>query len=128
MSKIFTILYMASLLNLEAVEWMSLAEGLDKAKQSHKLIMIDVVRDRCHFCTDMDKNVFQDKKLSRWIQSCFIPVKLNLSKQKLPNDLKVQVTPTFLFVNDKLELIKKIQGSWDTHDFKELSQKLCKEN
>ena len=128
MNKLFAVLYMASFLNLEAVEWMSLNEGLDKAKRSHKLIMIDVVRDRCRFCVNMDKNVFEDKEMSRWIQSCFIPVKLNLSQQDLPNGLKVEVTPTFFFMNQKLELIKTIQGSWNTDEFKQLSQKLCKEN
>ena len=128
MSKISIMLYLASLINLEAVQWMSLDEGLDKAKKSHKLIMIDVVRDRCHFCSDMDNNVFKDKKMSTWVESCFIPVKLNLSEDKLPNGLKATVTPTFLFVNKKLELVKKIQGSWNIQDFKQLSQKLCKEN
>lgn len=128
MSKILSILYITSLLNLEAVQWMSLEEGLDKAKKTDKLIMMDVIRDGCHFCSDMDKHVFNDKRMSIWIESCFIPVKFNLSQEKLPNGLKVEVTPTFFFMNEKLELIKKIQGSWNKHDFKELSQKLCKEN
>ena len=128
MSKLLTVLYIASLLHLEAVEWLSLEEGLDKAKKSDKLIMIDVIRDRCHFCSDMDKNVFKDKKISLWVGSCFIPVKLNLSQQKLPDGLKVEVTPTFFFMNKKMELVKKIQGSWNKKDFKQLSQKQCKEN
>ncbi len=128
MNKLLIVLYLASLIHLEAVEWMSLDDGLAKAQKSHKLIMIDVVRDRCHFCVNMDKNVFDDKKISQWIHSCFIPVKLNLSHQKLPNGFKVEVTPSFLFMNEKLELIKKIQGSWDSKDFQALSKNLCKDN
>jgi len=127
MSKVLILLYVASMLHLEAVEWMRLDEGLQKAKTSSKLIMIDVVRDRCHFCSDMEHNVFKDKKMSQWIESCFIPVKLNLSNEKLPKGMKVEITPTFLFVNEKLELVKKLHGSWNIFDFKQLSQKLCKE-
>ena len=128
MNKFLILLFIVFLLNLEAVQWMSLDEALDKAKISDKLIMIDIIRDNCHFCSDMDKNVFEDKKMSKWIESCFIPVKLNLSQEKLPKGLKVEVTPTFLFMNEKMEIIKKIHGSWSRIDFKELSQKLCKEN
>ncbi|PHR53910.1 MAG: hypothetical protein COA44_14925 [Arcobacter sp.] len=128
MSRVLSILFITSLLHLEAVQWMSLEEGLAKAKKSDKLIMMDVIRDGCHFCSDMDKNVFNDKNMSIWIESCFIPVKFNLSQEKLPNGLKVEVTPTFFFMNEKLELIKKIEGSWNKQDFTELSQKLCREN
>jgi len=127
MSRIFIILSLFSLLTLEALEWQSFEEGLLKAKKSHKLVMLDVVRDNCHFCSDMDENVFKDEAMSAWIDSCFVPVKLNLSHDSLPEGMKVQVTPTFIFLTSDKELVKTIQGSWNKQEFKELSEKVCKE-
>jgi len=114
-------------MSLKAVQWLNLEEGLSKAKKDNKLVMLDVVRDNCHYCSDMDKNVFSDIKMSKWVESCFVPVKLNLSHETLPQGFKVQVTPTFLFLTSGQKLVKMIQGSWNKKDFTELSQKLCKE-
>jgi len=127
MKKLIILLYLSSLIGLQAIEWMTFEEGLLKAKRTNKLLMLDVVRDNCHYCTDMDRNVFYDKEMSDWVESCFIPVKLNLSHDTLPMGIKVQVTPTFIFLDVAGKITKTIQGSWNKKDFKELSIKLCKE-
>lgn len=127
MNKLLTVLFLSSMISLQAVQWLTLEEGLDKAKKTHKLLMLDVVRDNCHFCKDMINNVFNDKEMSAWIESCFIPVKLNISHEILPEGITVQVTPTFLFLNSDKKIVKKIKGSWNIKDFKKLSQKLCRE-
>ncbi len=127
MNKHLILIALSSLITLQAVQWQTWEEGLLKAKKSHKLLMLDVVRDNCHYCSDMDKKVFNDKEMEKWVESCFIPVKLNLSHDTLPKGIKVQVTPTFIFLTSDQKIVKTIQGSWDKKDFMDLSQKLCKE-
>lgn len=126
MNKLLLLVFFSSMLCLEAVQWQTLEEGLSIAKQSNKLVLLDVVRDNCHYCTDMDENVFNDAKMTKWIESCFVPVKLNLSHDTLPMGIKVQVTPTFIFLSSDKKVLKRIQGSWNKQDFKELSKKLCR--
>ncbi len=126
MNRLLFLAFVSSMLSLEAVQWQTLETGFSLAKQNNKLVMLDVVRDNCHYCADMDENVFKDKEMTKWIESCFVPVKLNLSHDVLPMGIKVQVTPTFIFLNSDKKVIKTIQGSWDIKDFKELSKKICR--
>lgn len=89
--------------------------------------MVDIIRDNCHYCSDMEKNVFKNKEVSKWVEGCFIPVKLNLSEDFLPDGVEVKITPTVVFLDSEQKTIKMIHGSWNIDDFKRLSQNLCKE-
>lgn len=123
MSKI-ALLMLISALHLQGIEWKSYEEGLQLQTQVHKPIMIDVVRTNCHYCKDMERDVFEDKEMSAWIEERFIPVKINLDLNKLPLGLSVTFTPTFYFINEKHQVIKKVPGSWNIEDFKSLTQRI----
>ena len=123
MSRIFFLL-LGVFYSLHALEWKTYEEALELQKQSNKLIMIDVVRDNCRFCTDMDRNVFEDKEMSVWLESRFIPVKLNLDHDTLPLGIKVQFTPTFYFIDNVGSIKKKIPGSWNIEDFQSMTKDL----
>jgi thioredoxin-related protein len=110
--------------SLFALEFHSYEEARKLQKESGQIIMIDVVRTNCHYCSDMQKNVFDNKEMSAWIEERFIPVKVNLDKQELPLGLKVYFTPTFFFVNKEQKIVKKIPGSWNIKDFKDLTKNI----
>lgn len=105
-----------------AVEFHSYEDALKLQEKSSKIIMIDVVRSGCHYCEDMDKEVLQNAAMAKWLQERFIVVKMNLDKEKLPLGIKVDFTPTFYFVNAEEKIIKKIPGSWNIEDFKDLTK------
>lgn len=86
--------------------------------------MIDVVRTNCHYCKDMDKAVFEDKAMAQWIDERFIPVKINLDYEQLPLGLSVSFTPTFYFVDENHQILKKVPGSWNIEDFKSLTESI----
>jgi len=120
MSKIFLIL-MSGFLSLYALEFHSYDEALKVQKQNGKIIMIDVIRTNCHYCEDMQRKVFDNKAMSAWLEKRFIPVQLNLDFDELPLGLHVYFTPTFFFVNKEHKIVKKIPGSWNIQDFKDLT-------
>ncbi|MBD3823790.1 MAG: thioredoxin family protein [Epsilonproteobacteria bacterium] len=105
-----------------AFEWKTLEEAKALQAKTHMPIMIDVVRTNCHYCTDMERDVFEDKAMSAWLEKRFISVKINLDKEPLPFSVKVSMTPTFLFLNEKGEIIKSIPGSWSIEDFQSLTK------
>jgi thioredoxin-related protein len=105
-----------------ATEWRSYEQALKEQQVTHKIIMIDVVRTNCHYCNDMEAVVFQDKEMTKWIEKRFIPVKVNMDNEKLPLGLSVSFTPTFIFVDEKHAIIKKIPGSWNIEDFRDLTK------
>ena len=111
-----------SISSLFAVEFYSYEEALKMQEQSKKIIMLDVVKTGCHYCEDMDKNVFKNKEMSKWLDDRFIAVKINLADEALPLGIKVNFTPTFYFVDENKKILKTIPGSWNIQDFKDLTK------
>jgi thioredoxin-related protein len=115
--KIFLIAILLSVSALHAIEWQSYESALKIAKAKGKIIMIDAVRTGCHYCEDMEQDVFDDPKASQWIETHFIPVKINVSNKAMPLDIEVSMTPSFYFINGDEKVIKKIPGAWSWEDF-----------
>ena len=121
MNKLVLILVL-SISSLFAVEFYSYEDALKMQKHSKKIMMIDVVKTGCHYCEDMDRNVFKNKNMSKWLEDRFIAVKINLDSGKLPLGIKVNFTPTFYFVDEDKKILKTIPGSWNIQDFKDLTK------
>lgn len=121
MNKILLLLMMIAL-SLNALEWKSYKEALKIQKQNSKIIMIDVIRTNCRYCSDMERDVFKDEDMSAWLDERFIPVKVNIDTDTLPLGLKVSFTPSFFFVNKDSIIVKKVPGSWNIEDFKLLTK------
>ncbi len=122
MNKIVTILLM--LLSLYGAEFHSYEDSLKIQKQSHKIIILDVMRSDCHFCIKMQKEVFANKEMMQWLEDRFILCEINLDFDELPLGLKVHFTPTFFFVDENSKILKTIPGSWNIEDFKDLTRKI----
>ena len=105
-----------------ALEFHSFEEAQALQKKSGKIIMIDIIRTNCHYCEDMQKDVFDNKEMSKWLEKRFIPVQINLDKDKMPIDVKVHFTPMFYFLDKEKKIIKKIPGAWNIEDFKDLTK------
>lgn len=123
MSRVFFLLVM-SFIALYALEWKTYEEALEIQKKSQKLIMIDVVRDNCHFCSDMQRDVFDNKEMSIWLESRFIPVKLNVDHDTIPLGIEVHFTPSFYFIDTTSTIKKKIPGAWNIEDFQSMTKDL----
>jgi thiol:disulfide interchange protein len=63
------------------VHWMDYTEALEKAKNSAKLIFVDLYADWCIPCRVMDANVYGDPSVASLLNSRFFPVKLNADSQ-----------------------------------------------
>jgi uncharacterized protein YyaL (SSP411 family) len=57
--------------------WMEFDEGMEKAAKENKLLLVDVYTDWCHWCKEMDKNVYTDQIVIDLINEKFIPIKLD---------------------------------------------------
>jgi thioredoxin-related protein len=118
------LLLILSISSLWSVEFYSYEEALKLQKKNNKVMMIDVMRTDCHYCSEMEEKVFDNPEMSQWIEKRFIPVKLNLDFDELPLGLHVYFTPTFFFVDKNQKVIKKVPGSWNIQDFKDLTKNI----
>lgn len=121
MSKIFISIFI-SCISLYAVNWLDYDEASLLQEKSAKIIMIDVVRSGCHYCTDMELEVFQDAKMTKYLKERFILVKINLDEDTIPSYIDPVFTPSFYFINKDKEVINQINGSWNIQDFKDLTK------
>lgn len=63
------------------VHWMDYGEALAKAKESPRLIFVDMYADWCVPCRVMDKNVYSDPTVASLLNARFYPVKLDADSQ-----------------------------------------------
>ncbi|RUM72104.1 MAG: hypothetical protein DSZ08_01730 [Sulfurovum sp.] len=105
----------------KSVEYVSFERALKQAKKENKIMIIQATAPHCRYCAKMEKEVLKDKKIVDLLKKEFVVVSVDLSKEVLPMDLRVRMTPTFffIFVNDKNEKvkIKRIPGAWSKEDF-----------
>ncbi|UFS63275.1 DUF255 domain-containing protein [Sulfurimonas sp. HSL-3221] len=109
----------------DAVDWRSWEQGKAEAHESGRNILAALVRDDCHYCHDMEQAVFNDAAMSRWVEGCFVPVKINLSKRGVPFEARVAMTPTFVILQPDGSIIKTVPGSWNREDFTALTASAC---
>ena len=94
---------------------------LKTARKENKIIIIEAIAPHCRYCLKMQKEVLVDKEVMALLKKEFITVSVDLSKEELPLDLRVSMTPTFFFIfvddtKDKAK-IKRIPGAWSKEDF-----------
>lgn len=100
------------------LEWMTLSEGISKAQNSDKIVLISVMAENCPYCRKMENNVYTKSEIQEGIDEYFLPVVIDvneneefvfegdpISTHQLLSNWNVMGTPTTLFVDDDLNII-----------------------
>ncbi|WP_316815616.1 thioredoxin family protein [Pedobacter nyackensis] len=107
----------------QTTTWKATTEA---AAKSGKLIFVDCYTSWCAPCKWMDKNVFTDTKVAAFFNRNFINAKIDMEKGEgveLRKKYSVQSFPTFLFINDKGEVIHRTASKMSAQEFLEEGQK-----
>jgi len=86
---------------------------LDKAAANQKPIFVDVYADWCLPCKQMDKHVFTNDKLARYLNDNFINYKMDSDGNQgdmIKAVYSVQMLPSLIFLDNEGELIKLKEG------------------
>lgn len=121
LSKVFISIFL-SCISLYGVDWLTYDEARLLQEKNHKIIMIDAVRSSCHYCSDMDAEVFEDAQMMQYLEARFILVKVNLDNDSMPLSINPAFTPSFSFIDKHEKIIKTINGAWNIEDFKFLTK------
>jgi len=104
-----------------ASDWTSYKDAMELQKKNAKPIMVEITSSHCGYCQKMDRAVFENKDMRKWLEDRFILVKLDSRNDNVPSMLDYDVTPTFFFIKSG-KVIKKIPSSWNIEDFKSLTK------
>ncbi len=113
---------------------LSFNEGLEKAAQEKKNMIVDFYTDWCHWCKVMDEKTFQDSTVSAKLQQRFITVRINAESPtdtvefqgqrftniELTQAFRVTGFPSLGFISPEKEVITVIPGYVPAEPFRYL--------
>lgn len=66
-----------------APEWRTLAEAQQEAKETNKLILVDVYEVGCKYCRAMEREVYPDSTVRAVLDAGYIPAKVDGNSEEL---------------------------------------------
>lgn len=108
----------------EGRSWYSFNEGIAKARQENKPIVIDFYTDWCGWCKVMDQKTFSVPEVEAYLFANFIPIRINAENQtekvkfqnktftprQLTSAFQITGFPSVAFVTAKEEVITVVPG------------------
>ncbi|MCH8122003.1 MAG: thioredoxin fold domain-containing protein [Bacteroidetes bacterium] len=116
------------------VRWPSFETALKSAKDSGKIVLIDVFAPTCPWCRKMQAEVYTDEKLQAYLYSTFeigrIDISIEadtvifkgyeLSSAQLGAGFGASGTPTTIFMEPSGEYITRLPGYHGLEDFRDV--------
>jgi thioredoxin-related protein len=114
-----------------AINWMGFDEGMAKARQESKPVMVDFYTTWCKYCKMLDDTTYKDPEIASLLNSSFVSIKVDaestdkvthdgkeMTKAELAKAYGVQGYPTIWFFDEKGEKIGPLPGYSPPEDFK----------
>jgi len=102
----------------ESINWNTdLNSALTTAKNTNKLVLVDVYAPWCGYCKEMDKNTFQNPKVQEKLSN-YVLVKVN-GDENPDFVMKYQIYgyPTVLILDPDGNIVKTVSGYQEPDDF-----------
>ena len=110
------------------IDYVTYEDALNIANKDNKTIMIKMTSEHCRYCQRMDKKVMVEKEVISALKKDFVSVEIDVDNDEIPLELNRTMTPTFIFLNKKEEIINQIAGSWDKEDFLDILNSAIKKS
>ncbi len=114
--------------------FLNLQEDLEEASESNKGLLLYFYQEGCPYCERMIGINFTDRNIAEKVQKKYDVIAINMwgdsdivnlnggemTEKELSVQLKVQYTPTMLFINSKGETLFRLNGYYEPHRFNAL--------
>ena len=104
------------------INWYVYNTGMQLSNSNNKPVMIDFYFDGCHWCDELDKNVYTDSRVIVKAKS-FVSIKVDIYEESsyngpgLANQYNVQGCPTIIFLDSGGNEVNRIGGYEDANEF-----------
>jgi len=120
MKYVLALLFLVIGFSIAQIKWFSLKEGLKKAKEERKMIVIYITSKHCQYCREMENTTFKNQKVQEYLNKNFIPIKVEKSSSDgwtVRKKYGYVGTPTFHFLEANGKKIKTLFGAWTPEEF-----------
>ena len=95
----------------DKIKWNSYDEGMLLGKNTPKKILLHFYANWCGYCTKMEKQTFQNSLVIDYMNTHFVPIKINTDKKKqLALKYRVRGLPSTWFLSENGETISNLPG------------------
>ncbi len=105
----------------------SLEEAFIKAKKDKKLILVEVSKENCPYCTALEREIFNDTKKVKEIEKRYVIVKLKREKDQIPSFLDVKYYPSTYLLKSNGTIVDEIPGYVKSSDFMEFIEEVYRQ-
>lgn len=100
------------------IRWYSYQDGLARAAETGRPIVIDFHADWCKWCKELDKKTFSDPRVIQAMNERFVPVSVDTEADKqTAAAFQVRSLPTMWFLTSEGERIDSLPGFVDADFF-----------
>jgi thioredoxin 1 len=108
----------------------TLKEAMAKAKAEGKYIFFDAYAAWCGPCKAMERDVFSNEELGKYMNEKFVSIRIDMEKGEGPELAKrytsIDGYPSLLFLDNKGHVMKTLLGSRNVEDFTAESKLVAK--
>jgi hypothetical protein len=90
------------------IHYYTFHQAVKKAKANKKILLIKVRSDNCPFCDELDTVLRKNNEVKRLINKNFVMVTMNNSRDELPLNINIGLTPSLVFVRADTQEVKMI--------------------
>jgi thioredoxin-related protein len=114
-----------------AINWMGYTDGMKKAKETNKPVMVDFYTTWCKYCKMLDETTYKDPAIVEILNRDFVVIKIDAESEKkvmedgkemtereLAAQYKVTGFPTIWFIESNGKQIAPLPGYSPPEDFK----------
>ena len=94
-----------------SIKWYGYEEGIALGMVDKKKVFLHFYADWCHFCSEMEKDTFQNPSVIAYLRANFISIKVDFDREKkIIADYGVRGVPINWFIIETGEKIGPIPG------------------
>jgi thioredoxin-related protein len=106
----------------EEITWHNLDSGIAAAKESHKMMLIDLYTEWCGYCKKLDQNTFTNTELINYLNDKFVCIKVNAEDshlgKKINKEYKSTGYPCALVFDDRGDFLGQFEGYTNPSGYK----------
>ena len=112
MKVLFFFSLLTSVLFADNLHWFhSYDKAIEASKKEDKPVMLFITMRGCHACDRMEKDVFTNTQVSKYLQNHFVLLQLGIKNRRIPKKYQAYVTPTFEFIgSDGERIVPSVHG------------------